>query len=184
MNIDYHIDVGSHYYSVPYPLIHQQVEVRITASTIEVFSKGQRQASHARSYVKYACTTIDEHMPEAHRKFMEWTPTKILDWAEKTGPCTKELAREIIESRKYPQQAYRSCLGIFRLKKYYPKERIENASKRALKYRTFSYQSLKSILATGLDKHADLFQQSAGLTSPVHENIRGNDYYRKTGGDA
>jgi len=180
VNIDYHIDVGSHYYSVPYPLIHQQVEVRITASTIEVFSKGQRQTSHARSYVKYACTTLAEHMPEAHRKFMEWTPTKILDWAEKTGPCTRELARAIIESRKYPEQAYRSCLGILRLEKYYPKERIENASKRALKYRTFSYQSLKSILATGLDKHTDLFQQQAGLISPVHENIRGNDYYRKT----
>jgi len=184
VNIDYHIEIEGHCYSVPYQLVHQPVDVRITAHTIEVFSKGQRQASHVRSSVKHAYTTIEEHMPEAHRKYLEWTPSRILSWAEKTGPCTKELMQAIIESRKYPQQAYRSCLGIFRLEKHYPKERIENASKRALKYRTFSYRSLKSILATGLDKHADLFQQSAGLTSSVHENIRGNDYYRKTGGDA
>ena len=184
VNIDYHIEIESHYYSVPYQLIHQPVEVRITGNTIEVFHKGARQASHARSYVKYAYTTLPEHMPEAHRKYLEWTPTKILSWAEKTGPCTKELVQAIIENRKYPQQAYRSCLGIFRLEKHYPKERIENASRRALKYRTYSYQSLKSILTTGLDKHTDLFQQTAGLISPVHENIRGNDYYRKTGGDA
>jgi hypothetical protein len=119
-------------------------------------------------------------MPESHRKYLEWTPTKILGWAEKTGPCTRELTRIIIESRKYPEQAYRSCLGILRLERYYPKERIENASKRALKYRTCSYQSMKSILATGLDKQVDLFCKPVGLISPVHENIRGDDYYRKT----
>jgi transposase len=180
VNIDYHIEIERHCYSVPYQLIHQQVEARITGNTIEVFYKGARLTSHVRSFVKYGHTTLAEHMPEAHRQHMEWTPTKILSWAEKTGPCTRELAREIIESRKYPEQAYRSCLGILRLEKHYPKERIENASKRALKYRTFSYQSLKSILAAGLDKHTDLFQQPAGLISPVHENIRGEDYYRKT----
>lgn len=182
VNIDYHVEIENHYYSVPYQLVHQQVEVRITTSTIEIFSKGQRQASHKRSFVKYGHTTLAEHMPESHRKYLEWTPTKILDWAEKTGPCTKELARAIIESRKYPEQAYRSCLGIFRLGKYYPKERIENASKRALKYRTCSYQSMKSILAAGLDKQVEIFQQPAGLISPVHKNIRGEDYYRETDG--
>lgn len=180
VNIDYHIEIEKHYYSVPYQLFPRQVEVRITENTIEVFSRGERVASHARSFVKYAFTTLPEHMPEAHRKYLEWTPTKILGWAETTGPCTKELVQAIIESRKYPQQAYRSCLGIFRLEKHYPKERIENASRRALKYRTYSYQSIKSILATGLDKHADLFPQSSGLISPMHENIRGKDYYRKT----
>jgi len=184
VNIDYHIETESHYYSVPYQLVHQPVDVRITAGAIEIFSKGRRQASHVRSFVKYAYTTLDEHMPESHRKYREWTPSKILDWAEKTGPCTRELAREIIESRKHPEQAYRSCLGILRLEKHYPKERIENASKRALKYRTYSYRSVKSILAAGLDKHADLFPQPAGLISPAHENIRGENYYRKTDGQA
>ncbi|PIV20548.1 MAG: IS21 family transposase [Deltaproteobacteria bacterium CG03_land_8_20_14_0_80_45_14] len=180
VNIDYHIEVESHYYSVPYQLAHQQVDVRITAKTIEVFFKCQRQASHPRSYVKYGYTTLVEHMPESHRKYLEWTPTRILGWAEKTGPCTKELVKTIIESKQHPEQAYRSCLGIFRLEKYYPKERIENASKRALKYRICSYQSMKSILATGLDKQADLFYGSGNLISPEHQNIRGESYYRNT----
>jgi hypothetical protein len=89
-----------------------------------------------------------------------------------------EVMKTIMESRKHPQQAYRSCFGIFRLEKDYPKERIENAARRALKYRTCSYQSIKSILATGLDKQTDVFYKP-GLISPVHENIRGQEYYQK-----
>jgi len=178
-NIDYHIEVYSHYYSVPFSLVHQQVDVRSTGQTIEVFYKGQRQASHVRSYVKYKYTTSSEHMPEAHRKYLEWTPTRIIQWAEKTGAYTREVVKTILESKKHPQQAYRSCLGILRLEKYYPKQRIENASRRALKYRTCSYQSIKSILATGLDKKTDFFDEQKTVISLIHENIRGQEYYQK-----
>jgi transposase len=182
VNIDYHIEVASHYYSVPYQLIHEQVDVRSTGHTIEVFYKGARQTSHLRSYAKYGHTTKLEHMPESHRKYLEWTPPRIIQWAEKTGECTKEVVKTILESRKYPEQAYRSCLGILRLERCYPKERIENASRRALKYRTCSYQSIKSILATGLDKQTDFLYEQENVISPVHKNIRGWEYYRETDG--
>jgi transposase len=178
VNIDYHIEVLCHRYSVPYQLVHQAVDVRITSQAIEVFHKNKRITSHLRSNVKQGFTTKDEHMPEMHRKYLEWTPERILNWAEKTGECTKELVKTIMESKKHPQQTYRSCLGIFRLDKYYPKERIENAARRALKYRTYSYQSMKSILATGLDKQPDLFF-NPGKLSPMHENIRGQEYYHE-----
>jgi transposase len=179
VNIDYHVEVDRHYYSVPYPLIHEQVDIRMTEHTVEVFYKGARQTSHVRSMIRYGHTTRPEHMPEAHRKHLEWTPGRILQWAGTTGECTKELVKTIMESRKHPQQAYRSCLGIFRLEKCYPKERIENAARRALKYRTCSYQSMKSILATGLDKQTDLFPGPMNPVSPMHENIRGQDYYQQ-----
>jgi len=118
-------------------------------------------------------------MPPAHRKYLEWTPSRIIEWAEKTGECTKQVVKQIIEGKKHPQQAYRSCLGILRMERYYPKQRIENAAKRALKYRTCSYQSMRSILATGLDNQTDFFDEQKTVISPLHENIRGQEYYQK-----
>ncbi len=183
VNIDYHLEIDGHYYSVPYQLVGQEVDVRISENTVEIFHKNRRQASHARSGDRYRHSTLAAHMPESHRKHREWTPSKILSWAGQTGPCTKQLAQEIIKNRRHPEQAYRSCLGIFRLNKQYPAQRIENASRRALKFRTCSYQSLKAILAAGLDGQADQ-AQPAPAVSPDHENIRGRDYYRGGNCDA
>jgi len=179
VNIDYHVDVGHHYYSVPYQLIHQEVDIRITDKIVEIFYNGVRQASHVRSPEQNRSTTIHEHMPESHRKHMEWNPSRILNWAEKVGPCTKEFLSKILESRKYPELGYRSCLGILRLSKQYSTERLENACRRGLYYRTLRYQNIKSILENGLDKQQDLFDGTKAETaiSPVHENIRGVGYY-------
>jgi transposase len=177
VNIDYHLEVEGHYYSVPYQLVGREVEVRLSENALEVFYKGRRQASHARSFARHRHSTLPGHMPEAHRRHQQWTPSRILDWAGQTGPCTRELARSIIESKQHPQQAYRSCLGIFRLNKHYPAQRIEDACRRALKYRTCSYRSLKAILAAGLDRQADQVRP-VPVVSPAHENVRGHDYYR------
>jgi transposase len=182
VNIDYHIEIERHRYSAPYQLVHEQVDVRLTVHTIEVFYKNRRITSHARSWVRGGYTTKLEHLPEAHRKHLEWTPERMIDWAGKTGECTKEVVTTIIAGKKHPALAYRSCLGILRLGKCYSKERIENAARRALKFRTCSYQSMKAILANGLDKQTDLFSGPVNLASPVHENIRGQEYYREADG--
>ena len=119
---------------------------------MEAFQKGERVAAHVRCFVAYHHTTLKEHMPPAHQNYLEWTPSRIIDWAKKTGPATAELVQKIIESRTYPEQAYRSCLGILRLEKHYPKERLENAAARALKFGALSFKSLRKILSAGLDR--------------------------------
>jgi transposase len=178
VNIDYHVEVEHHYYSVPYQLVHQDMEARVTDTIVEVFYKGERQASHVRSPLANESTTLSPHMPEAHRRHMEWNPTRILSWAEKVGPCTKEFLRNILESRKYPELGYRSCLGILRLSKHYSPERLENACKRGLYYRTHTYRNIKAILENGMDKQQDLIDRPIReVISPVHENIRGFTYY-------
>ncbi len=176
VNIDYHIEVERHYYSVPYRLLRDKLDVRLTATTVEAFLKGERVAAHVRSFIPYGHTTLKEHMPPSHQKYLEWTPSRMVDWAKKTGPVTAELVQKIIRSRTYPEQAYRSCLGILRLEKHYPKERLENAAHRALKFGALSFRSLRKILSSGLDRleHNDPSSQSA---LPAHENIRGGDYY-------
>src|SRR6266436_3671123 len=97
VNIDYHIEVDKHFYSVPYKLIHDKLDVRLTAHTVEAFQKGERVAAHVRSFVAYHHTTLKEHMPPDHQNYLEWTPSRIIDWAKKTGPATAELVQKIID---------------------------------------------------------------------------------------
>lgn len=173
---DYHIEYEQHYYSVPYTLIRKQLEVRATGTVVEILHRGERIASHARSYQKYAYTTVMEHRPPAHQKYLEWTPERILTWAQKSGDAVGELVETIMQRREFPEQAYRSCLGIIRLAKHFSAERLNAACSRALSYRILTYRGVKSILVKKLDQ---LQTEEAQQPSRSHENIRGADYYGK-----
>lgn len=181
VNIDYHVEIDRHYYSVPYQLVHKKVEARCTVTTIEIFHKRKRVASHRRSYHAHGATTSREHMPKAHQRYAEWTPSRILTWAGQTGPSTRDLVEKILQSRKHPEQGFRSCLGLLRLGKTYGPDRLEAACIRALAVGARSYQSVKSILKTGLDRQPlpDLPDQQTNQQLDIadHENIRGSDYY-------
>ena len=124
-NIDYQIEVDRHYYSVPHQLVGQQLEVRSTLSTIEIFHAGVRIASHVRSSAAYQHTTKADHRPKSHQAHLEWTPLRLIHWAETMGPFTAQLIQNILEAKPHPEMGYRSCLGIFRLLKIYSKERLE-----------------------------------------------------------
>jgi transposase len=117
VNIDYHVEVDGHYYSVPYQLVRQQVEVRLTAHCVECFYKGQRVSSHRRSSLKGRHTNLTDHMPKTHQRYLDWTPERLVRWAQTTGPATAQLVVTILASRPHPQQGFRSCLGIMRLAK-------------------------------------------------------------------
>jgi transposase len=181
VNIDYHIEVDGHYYSVPYQLVKESVEVRFTSTTVEVLFKNRRVASHPRSYRRAGYTTLKEHMPKAHQQYLEWTPSRIIRWAAQTGPQTEKLVTQILESKPHPQQGFRSCLGIIRLGKQYSPERLEAASSYALSIHGFSYKSVQSILKNGLDQKPTLLpiRESSTLSLPLqHPNIRGKEYYQ------
>jgi transposase len=173
---DYHVEVDGHYYSVPFRLLRETVEARLTDTTIEVFHKGARVASHPRSSVRHRHTTISEHMPSAHRRYAEWTPAKMMSEAAKIGPATIALVEAIMKAKPHPEQGFRSCLGIIRLVKTYGTARVEAASQRGNDIGATTYGSIASILKTGLDKaYAD---QKAPDGPPIrHANIRGRGYY-------
>lgn len=176
VNIDYHIEVEGHYYSVPFRLLRERLDVRLSAHTVEAFHKGERVTAHVRSYVKHSHTTLKEHMPPAHQKYLEWSPSRIVAWAAKVGPSTALLVEKIMASRLHPEQGYRACLGVLRLEKHYPKERIEAAARRAVKFNACSFKSMRAILTKGLDSLADN-EQDAKPALAHHENIRGGQYY-------
>jgi transposase len=179
VNIDYHIEVDHHYYSVPYQLIHERLDVRLTDVTVEVFFKSRRVALHRCSDLKGKHTTLPEHMPKAHQKYLEWTPSRLIRWAGQIGPHTQNLVSCILESRPHPEQGYRSCLGLLRLEKRYSTERLEAACARALAFKAYSYKNVESILKKGLDQHP-LSASSPQTRLPLleHENLRGREYYQ------
>ncbi|MCF8070478.1 MAG: IS21 family transposase [Desulfobacterales bacterium] len=177
VNIDYHIEFDRHYYSVPYQLRKEQVDIRYTNSTVEVLFKNKRVASHLRSYKKGRFTTYRDHMPKSHQKYLEWTPSKIIKWAAKNGSQTGQLVAGIMNSRRHPEQGFRACMGIMRLGKRYSPQRLENACARAVSIRSYSYKSVDSILKKGLDK-VPLQSEQVEKKPLQHPNIRGKQYFK------
>src|SRR5438094_550483 len=175
VNIDYHVEFDRHYYSVPYTLTGQLVELRATMTTVEIFHRGERVASHPRSRQTYQATTQAEHRPKSHQQHLAWPPSRLLHWAESVGPATAQLFAAILESRPHPEMGYRSCLGILRLGQRYANERLEAAAARAVSTGACSYRSVKSILERGLDRQP--LQVPAARPPLEHSNLRGAFYF-------
>ncbi len=183
VNIDYHVELEGHYYSVPHALVGEKVELRFTAGTLEVYCRGQRVASHPRNGKEHRLpgrhSTKPSHMPKSHQKHLEWTPTRFIHWGESIGEATGLLVSAILADRPHPEQGYRSCLGILRLEKRYGHARLEAACARAHRVQARSYRHVEAILKNGLDRVED---RNAKRKDPqpslaLHENLRGSDYY-------
>lgn len=176
VNIDYHVEFDHHFYSVLHSHIHDEVEVRATAATVEILKGGVCIAAHARSYERAKFSTNPEHMPAAHRAHAEWTPSRLIGWAATVGPRTAKLVEKLIEERPHPEQGYRSCLGILRLSKKYGHDRLEAACDRALGAGARSYRHVDSTLKHGLDR-LPTSEPIATSARASQGNVRGRDYY-------
>lgn len=175
VNINYHIEINRHNYSVPYHYVGKKVEGRITSNMIEIICDGQVIASHRRSAKVGGYSTLKEHMPEKHKAHIKWTPERMIAWVGKAGPSTTRVAKLILESRDHPQQNFTRILGMIRLGEKYGQTRLEQASFCALRQNTTDYRSIKNILVSGRDQHINSPRQDDPIK---HENIRGPDYYR------
>ena len=179
LNIDYHVAFEDHLYSAPHALRHEDIELwlRATTTTVEIFHGRERVAAHLRSYVRGGFTTITEHMPSSHRAHAEWTPSRILGWADQVGPYARALCEVILRERHHPEWGYRSCLGLFRLAKKYGNARLDAASRRALYAGARSYRPVLTILQHNLDGQPLPEPEAAASPGATHENVRGPDYY-------
>jgi transposase len=177
VNIDYHVEFDHRFYSVPYQLVRQRVDLRATSTTIEVLRGARRVASHPREHGPRRYVTDPAHMPASHRAHAEWTPSRLISWAGSVSPATATVVERILASRPHPEHAYRACLGLINLAKRYGNERTGAACERALATGAISYTSVKSILAEGLDR-VPLNQPGPTPPPPAHTNLRGPSYYR------
>lgn len=177
VNIDYHVQVEECFYSVPHTLAQKTVEVRRTANTVEIFYRGSRVASHVKARKPHTAVTQNEHRPKAHQAHLQWPPSRLIDWAQKTGPFSAQLFRQILERYPHPEMGYRSCLGLLRLGEKYGPKRLESACERALTAGAVNYKSVKSILAHALDTQP-LETDADPPRGAGHDNIRGAGYYQ------
>ena len=178
VNIDCHVDVEGHYYSAPHALVHERVEARVTATTVELFHGGQRVAAHRRSTQRGRHTTVAAHLPKAHQRHLEWSPSRLIAWGHTVGPETAALVEAILADRPHPEQGYRSCLGILRLARRYGAARLEAACARARAVGARSYRHVDSILKHGLDRGAPTPAGPPAAPPVVHDQVRGPGYYQ------
>jgi transposase len=174
--IDYHVEVDKRFYSVPHALVGQVLDLRITATTVEVMHKGKRVASHAR-HGQGRFSTQTAHMPKSHQAHRDWSPGRFLNWAADIGPCTAQVVKQQLEDRPHPEHGYRACLGLLNLSKRYDPTRLEKACERALAIRSARYQSIASILKQGFDRLPVEEEADTREELPLHGNVRGADYY-------
>ncbi len=177
VSIDYHVQFDDAYYSVPFRLVGEVVEVRATRATVEILHKGQRVASHLRTHVKGKYVTDPEHMPAAHREHLQWTPSKLIEWGRSVSPAVGEVVETILRTRPHPEHGYRACLGLKRLAKSHGPERLDAACERALAMRSPGYRTVAAILKSGMDRVSSGQRPPATVTVIEHENVRGPEYY-------
>ena len=177
VNIDYHVEIAHNFYSVPYQLVHERVEARFTAATVEVFFKNRPVAAHARRAGRGQYATQVAHMPRAHRAHAEWTPSRLIAWAEQTGPATGRLVAGMLERRPHPEQSYRACLGLMRLGREYGSDRLEAACQRAERLRSYRFRTVEQILKHQQDRLP--LDEPPARPALTHENLRGATYYEE-----
>jgi len=175
VHIDYHVKFDDHLYSVPFTLIHQTVDIRATEKMVEIFHLGEIVAIHPRNYRRGRYSTLQDHMPPNHRFMKEIDADRLIQWAEDVGPHTSTLIRATLRSRTYPEQAYRTCLGILGLARKHSRDNLETACQVAYEARVFSYKAVEQELVFLLTKTAAYQVESL----PAHANIRGAEYYQK-----
>jgi transposase len=164
-----------HYYSVPYHHIGQKVKLVYTATYVAVYLGGERIAYHLRDRMPHKYTTIKEHLPSSHQFVSEWNPVKFIEWAGHIHPDVESYIRKVLDNKSYPEQTYRSCVGILSFEKKAGKDRLIAACQRASSFGVYNYKVIGQIINNGLDRVENKPKQ---ITMPLHENIRGANYYK------
>jgi transposase len=166
-----------HYYSVTYRYIGDKVTIAYTHSNVSIYFKNERIAFHPRSFKKYGYTSVKEHLPSQHQFIAEWNPEKFTRWALSIDPAVEAFIKKVLEAKVYPEQAYRSCVGILSFDKKIGRERLINACKRATHFNTYNYKIIERIIQSKHDLLPLEDETPLQQTLPLHENIRGASYY-------
>ncbi len=171
VNVDYHIEIDKRLYSVPHTLIRQQVDVRVSATLIEVYRNSQLVAAHPVGYKPGDCSTKVEHLPEKHQGYLDRTQNSLQRRATAIGDATAHVIAQQVTRKAHAEQTYRTSLGILRLAKDHGAEALEAACRRALELGVFSYRAINDLI-----RHP---KPTPIATRPNidHANIRGSTYY-------
>lgn len=169
---DYHIEVDHAYYSVPFKLIRERVDVRLTDTAVEIFHRGQLVAAHPKAHRRGEFVTLPAHRPEKHQAVIEQSHARLLERAATIGPATAALIRVQAQMKRHPEQTLRSAQGILRLAADFSSEKLEAACERALEIQAYSYRALRALITATPTPCGPVPRL------PAHGNVRGADYFQ------
>lgn len=169
------LHADKHYYSVPYRYMGKKIKLMYSRHTVEIFYNYERIAIHKRLKSPYNYTTAKEHLASSHRFVSDWTPEKFISWAQGIHQDVGLYILKILNRKQHPEQAYKSCVGVLGFAKKVGNERLIKACQRALGYGLYNYKTIQKILENGLE---DQQEENEQLQMPLHDNIRGEEYYQ------
>lgn len=172
VNIDYHIQYDQHLYSIPHHCVGERVEIHAGNNLIDIYFHNKRIATHVRKHYP-GTTTEPGHMPQKHAKHQQWTPGRLMNWAQELGPEVLSWVKTQLQRKPHPEQAYRVCLGLLNLQRNYPAKRLNQACAIANREALFKLKNIKAILKSNRDKLPDEASTPCTLLPQAHENIRG-----------
>lgn len=172
-----HIRLDNHYYSVPYKHIGKRVNILYNNRQVDIFLKYENIASHKRGYKPYGYTTDVNHLASNQRILTDWNTDKFLSEAAAIHPDVESYLRRVIEEKKHPEQAYKSCRGILSFSVRVGKKRLVNACRWASTYGLYNYPAIEKILHNRQDEVPLEENRMEEVSMPSHENIRGKEYF-------
>ena len=180
---DYLVSDGMNKYSVPFDLIGEKVDIRLTRHAVEVFYKQTRVAAHVRlEKMQREPVVNQEHMPEAHRKYLGYSAEEFMEWARKVGSKTEETVRCFLTEGKEPEQGFKACASLTKLESRYGKECLEEACERVLRLTSApSVRNIRALCQSSYANHEE--EKTSDSKNRGHGITRGADYYRKGGQD-
>lgn len=166
-----------HYYSVPYRYIGRKVRLVYSARHVSVYCEHERIAYHPRILRRHGYTTLKEHLSSTHRFVSDWSPERFISWGEGMSPIVGQYVVRVFEMFNYPEQAYKSCLGILSLERKVGRERLVRAVERASHFGAYGYSTVRNILKAGLETEGFGDETEKRQSLPGHANIRGPEAY-------
>jgi hypothetical protein len=157
---------------VPHHCVGEQVELHVGDKLMEIYFINKRIATHVRKYYP-GMTTEPGHMPEQHARHQQWTPGRLMNWAQAIGPEVLKWVKAQLQRKAHPEQAYRVCLGLLSLNRSYSSERLNQACAIANQESLFKLKNVKAILQSNRDKLPESLPVQLSLLPQDHENIRG-----------
>ena len=166
-----------HYYSVPYAYIGKRTRVIYTHSTVSVYFQSKLIALHVRNKRAYKYTSVAEHLPSHFQNYKDRSPDYYLKWAAKKSPDVLLIIQKMLDRRKHPEQAYRSCDGMKHLVRKTDESIFNKACRIAVEYQCYQYGFIKTLIENGMTDQL-LEQNTQSSSIPDHKNIRGKEYYQ------
>lgn len=180
VNQDYHVSLLKCNYSVPYKYLREEVEVKYSINSVEIFHKNKMIATHPRLHHVGQTSTLTEHMPKEHEYVHQsMNPSRLRSWAKNIGEYSLAFTEDAFSSVGHHPNAYRKIVSVLSLAKLYGKTELELALMYALEQRTTQTKSVKSILDKKLylGKSVNNTVATKSLFN-THENLRGADEYK------